>query len=61
MTDGLSPETLAAQALGTIDPASGAVSPPIHPSTIYEQNADGRTALTGEDPGRRERRRCDRP
>ena len=41
MTNGLSPETLAAQALGTIDPASGAVSPPIHPSTIYEQNADG--------------------
>ena len=41
MTGGLSPETLAAQALGTIDPASGAVSPPIHPSTIYEQNADG--------------------
>jgi cystathionine gamma-synthase len=41
MKDGLSPETLAAQALGTIDPASGAVTPPIHPSTIYEQHADG--------------------
>jgi len=41
MGDGYSPETMAAQALGTIDQASGAVSPPIHPSTIYELNADG--------------------
>jgi cystathionine gamma-synthase len=37
----LSPETLAAQALGAIDQTSGAVVPPIHPSTIYEANADG--------------------
>jgi cystathionine gamma-synthase len=37
----LSPETLAAQALGEVDAASGALAPPIHPSTIYEQNPDG--------------------
>jgi cystathionine gamma-synthase len=37
----LSPETLAAQALGEIDEGSGAVSPPIHPSTIYERSPDG--------------------
>jgi cystathionine gamma-synthase len=43
MSSQLSPETRAAQALGEIDPGSGAVSPPIHPSTIYEVNADGTT------------------
>jgi cystathionine gamma-synthase len=41
MTRPLSPETLAAQALGQVDGASGALVPPIHPSTIYEQNPDG--------------------
>src|SRR6266849_1826188 len=41
MTDGLSRETLAAQALGEIDQASGALSPAIHPSTIYERSPDG--------------------
>src|SRR2546425_4509096 len=41
MTDGLSRETLAAQALGAIDQASGALSPAIHPSTIYERSPDG--------------------
>jgi cystathionine gamma-synthase len=41
MTQTLSAETLAAQALGEIDPAFGALSPPIHPSTMYERNADG--------------------
>src|SRR5262245_6572501 len=41
MTERLAPETRAAQALGEIDPASGAVSPPIHPSTIYELQPDG--------------------
>ncbi|MGH7310956.1 MAG: PLP-dependent transferase, partial [Candidatus Rokuibacteriota bacterium] len=41
MGNKLSLETLAAQALGEIDQASGAVVPPIHPSTIYEVNADG--------------------
>jgi cystathionine gamma-synthase len=43
---GLSPETLAAQASGERDPASGALVPPIHPSTIYEANPDG-TAHAG--------------
>lgn len=37
----LSPETLAAQACGGSDSASGALVPPIHPSTIYEANPDG--------------------
>src|SRR5437867_10206407 len=41
MTDGLSRETLAAQALDEIDQASGALSPAIHPSTIYERSPDG--------------------
>lgn len=41
MTERLSPETLAAQALGEPDPASGALAPPIYPSTIYERNPDG--------------------
>jgi cystathionine gamma-synthase len=41
MLEGFSRETLAAQALGEIDHASGALSPPIHPSTIYERNPDG--------------------
>ena len=37
----LSPETLAAQALGTVDPVSGALVPPIHLSTTYERGPDG--------------------
>ena len=37
----LSPETLVAQALGEIDPASGALAPPITLSTNYEQAEDG--------------------
>jgi cystathionine gamma-synthase len=37
----LSPETLAAQALGEIDPVSGGLAPVINPSTNYEQQADG--------------------
>jgi ABC transporter substrate binding protein/Cys/Met metabolism PLP-dependent enzyme len=41
MSQELSPETLAAQALGEVDPVSGALSPAIHPSTIYERNPDG--------------------
>jgi cystathionine gamma-synthase len=36
----LSPETLAAQALGEADAATSAIVPPIHPSTIYEANPD---------------------
>ena len=34
------PSTIAAQALGAIDSATGAVSPPIHPSSTYERDAD---------------------
>jgi cystathionine gamma-synthase len=34
-------ETLVAQALGEIDPASGALTPPISVSTNFEQAADG--------------------
>ena len=37
----LSPETLIAQALGEIDPVSGALAPPIVLSTNFEQAADG--------------------
>jgi cystathionine gamma-synthase len=36
-----SAETLAAQALGEIDAASGAITPAIQPSTSYERNPDG--------------------
>jgi cystathionine gamma-synthase len=37
----LSPETLAAQALGETDPGSGGIAPAISPSTTYEQLPDG--------------------
>ena len=37
----LSAETLAAQALGEIDPEYGDLVPPIHPSTTYEFGPDG--------------------
>lgn len=41
MTDrALAPETLAAQALGHVDGATGALIPPIHPSTTFERDAD---------------------
>jgi cystathionine gamma-synthase len=39
-SDKLSPETLAAQALGRVDHLTGAVTPPIHPSTTYEREGD---------------------
>ncbi|WP_158045228.1 trans-sulfuration enzyme family protein [Skermanella pratensis] len=38
--DSLKPETLAANALGWIDPNTGAIVPPIHPSTTYLRDAD---------------------
>ena len=38
---GLDPETLAAQALGRVDPRTGALVPAIHPSTTFERAADG--------------------
>jgi len=37
----VSPQTLAAQALGEVDPVSGGVVPVINPSTTYEQRTDG--------------------
>src|SRR5262245_37765210 len=37
----VSPETLAAQALGEVDPVSGGLAPVINPSTNYEQQPDG--------------------
>lgn len=37
----LSPETLAAQALGRVDPLTRALVPPIHPSTTFERDKDG--------------------
>lgn len=41
MTDrALAPETLAAQALGHVDGPTGALIPPIHPSTTFERDAD---------------------
>jgi cystathionine gamma-synthase len=38
---GLSPETLAAQALGRVDPVTRAIVPAIHPSTTFERDKDG--------------------
>ncbi len=37
----VSPETLAAQALGDVNPVSGGLAPVINPSANYEQQADG--------------------
>jgi cystathionine gamma-synthase len=36
----LQPETLAAQALGRVDKPTGALTPPIHPSSTYEREGD---------------------
>ena len=36
----LSPRTLAAQALGTIDERSRAIVPPIHITSTFERDAD---------------------
>ncbi len=40
MTSSLSPETLAAQALGWIEPTTRAVVPPVHMATTFEREAD---------------------
>jgi cystathionine gamma-synthase len=37
----LSRETLAAQAMGAVDPDTGALVPPLHPATTYEIHPDG--------------------
>ena len=34
------PETLAAQAMGRVDETTGALIPPLHPSTTFERDAD---------------------
>ncbi|MEE9210541.1 MAG: PLP-dependent transferase, partial [Kiloniellales bacterium] len=36
----LSPRSLAAQAGHFIDPATGAITPPVHPSTTFARDAD---------------------
>lgn len=54
---GLTPETIAAQALGWIDDATGAIVPPIHPSSTYLRDADatytsrGRCYSRADNPG----------
>src|SRR5689334_7940595 len=42
-----SPESLAAHALGWIDAGTGAIVPPIHPSTTYQRDADNSYASRG--------------
>ena len=54
-THGLSPATLAAQALGWEDETTGAVVPPLHVSTTYARDADygkrqGRSYLRDDGP-----------
>jgi cystathionine gamma-synthase len=36
------PATIAAQALGFVDAATGGIVPPVHPSTTYERDSDNR-------------------
>jgi len=52
----LDPATLAAQALGWLDPVTNAVTPPIHPATTYARDAsyekvDGRSYTRDDNPG----------
>lgn len=52
----LNPATLAAQALGWIDPATGAVVLPVHTATTYERDPDnqyrrGRNYARADNPG----------
>jgi len=42
LSDPTQPATAAAQAMGFADAATGAVVPPIHPSTTYERDGDNR-------------------
>jgi len=42
LPDHVKPATAVAQALGFLDRATGAVVPPIHPSTTYERGTDNR-------------------
>ena len=51
----MKPESRAAQALGSVDPHTKALVPPIHPSTTFERAADGSY------PGTYEYTRADNP
>ncbi|MFZ1056142.1 MAG: PLP-dependent transferase, partial [Opitutaceae bacterium] len=42
LPDHVQPATSAAQALGFLDPSTGAFVPPIQPATTYERGADNR-------------------
>jgi cystathionine gamma-synthase len=42
LPDSIKPSTAAAQALGFLDPATGAFVPPIQPATTYERGPDNR-------------------
>ncbi len=42
LPESVQPSTAAAQALGFVDPATGAVVPPIQPATTYERDAQNR-------------------
>jgi cystathionine gamma-synthase len=42
LPDSLKPATAAAQALGFLDPATGAFVPPIQPATTYERDAENK-------------------
>ena len=48
------PETLAAQALHEVDPSSGAIVPPIQPSTTYARDEDYRPVSPGHQYSRDE-------
>ncbi len=54
--DPVRPATAAAQALGFVDPQTGAIVPPVHPATTYERGADnqllaGRLYSRADNPG----------
>lgn len=55
MVSNLTPETLAAQALGWVDPAAKAIVPPVHLSSTYVRDEDnqhrsGRGYIRADDP-----------
>jgi len=54
------PQTLAAQALGHVDPRTGALVPAIHPSTTFQRDADGGYS-TGRGYIRPHNPTCDEP
>ncbi len=61
--DKLHPETLAIHAGRSVDPVTGAVTPPIHPSTTFERDRDGSYSrghdyTRGSNPTRRSLEQC---